>query len=94
MKQYSGERTIDGLVVKVDDAPLDPRFDIEVYDNRGYEWSYDGSAPKQLAFAILMDHFDDADKARAAVNIFTNTVVANMDNDWVLNSTDIDSALS
>lgn len=94
MKQYSGERTIDGLVVKVDDVPLDPGFEVEVYDDKGYEWSYDGSAPRQLAFAILLDHFGDADKARATVDAFTGRVVANLDNDWILSSADIDTALS
>ncbi len=94
MKHYSGQRTIDGIVVTVDGRPLDARFDIEVYDDKGFEWGYEGSAPRQLALAILADHLGDADRARNAVDAFTSTVIANLDNDWTLDSTAIDAALS
>ena len=94
MKHYSGQRTIDGIVVTVDGRPLDARFDIEVYDDKGFEWGYEGSAPRQLALAILADHLGDADRARNAVDAFTSNVIANLDNDWTLDSTAIDAALS
>lgn len=94
MKHYSGQRTIDGIVVTVDGRPLDERFDIEVYDEKGFEWSYEGSAPRQLALAILADHLGDPDRARNAVDAFTATVIANLDNDWTLDSAAIDAALS
>ena len=94
MKEYAGQRTIDGILVTVDGLPLDARLDLEVYDDKGFEWSYDGSAPQQLAFAILMDHLNDADKARSAVATFTTAVVANLDNDWTLNSDEIEQALA
>jgi hypothetical protein len=94
MKQYSGKRTIDGIVVTVDGAPLDKRFDIKVFDEKGFEWSYEGSAPRQLALAILMDHFGDADKACGKVESFMKTVIANLDNDWILTSSDVDEALA
>lgn len=93
MKQYSGRRTIDGIVVTVDDQPLDPRFDVAVLDDKGFEWSYDGSAPQQLALAILVDHLGDADKAQQAVASFTRDVIANLDNDWTLNSEEISKVL-
>lgn len=94
MKQYSGKRTIDGIIVTVDDAPLDERFDIHIFDDKGFEWSYEGSAPCQLALAILADHFDNADKAVKAVEAFTAKVIANLDNDWTISSEDIEKALS
>lgn len=94
MKQYIGKRTIDGIVVTVDGAPLDKRFDIKVFDEKGFEWSYEGSAPRQLAFAILMDHFGDVDKAFGKVEPFMKTVIANLDNDWTLTSSDVDEALA
>lgn len=94
MKQYSGKRTIDGIVVTVDGAPLDERFDIRVYDEKGFEWSYEGSAPRQLALAILADHLGDADAANGKVESFMQSVIANLDNDWTLTSSDIDDALS
>ncbi len=94
MKRYSGQRTIDGLVVTVDDRPLDARFDIQIFDEEGFEWSYEGSAPRQLALAILMDHCGDADIAMGKVELFMKSVIANLDNDWELTSSDIDEALA
>lgn len=94
MKHYSGNRTIDGIVVTVDGAPLDKRFDIRIYDEKGFEWSYEGSAPRQLALAILADHLGDADRACSRVESFMKSVVANLDNDWTLTSSDIDEALA
>ena len=94
MKQYSGKRTIDGIVVTVDGVTLKERFDIRVFDEKGFEWSYEGTAPRQLALALLADHFDDADKACDKVESFMKSVVANLDNDWTLTSQDIDEALA
>jgi hypothetical protein len=94
MKQYNGTRTIDGIVVTVDGVPLDERFDIQVFDEKGFEWSYEGSAPRQLALALLADHSDDANKARDKVESFMTSVIANLDNDWTLTSQDIDEALA
>ena len=94
MKQYSGKRTIDGIVVTVDGAPLDKRFDIRVFDEKGFEWSYEGSAPRQLALAILVDHLGDADAACNKVEPFMTSVIANLDNDWTLTSSDVDAALA
>ena len=94
MKRYTGKRTIDGIVVTVDGAPLNERFDIRVFDDKGFEWSYEGSAPRQLALAILADHLGDADKASNQVEAFMKSVIANLDNDWELTSNDIDEALT
>lgn len=94
MKTYTGRRTIDGLEVLVDDQPLDLRLDIHVYEPLGFEWSYEGDAPRQLALAILADHLDDPNAAMRGVEDFMARVIANLDNEWYLTSTDIDDALS
>lgn len=94
MKRYNGKRTIDGIVVTVDGTPLNERFDIRVFDDKGFEWSYEGSAPRQLALAILADHLGDADMASKKVESFMKSVIANLDNDWELTSSDIDEALT
>lgn len=94
MTQYCGRRTIDGISVSVDGRPLDDRLSVHVYDNKGFEWSYIGSAPSQLALALLMDHLNDAEKAKALVASFVENVIANLDNDWDLTSEDIDRALA
>lgn len=94
MKQYSGMRTIDGIVVSVDGAPLDPRFDLHTFDDKGFEWSYEGSAPQQLAFAILVDHLGDAAQAQNAAATFMQSVIADLDNDWTLSSEEVARALA
>lgn len=94
MKMYSGARTIDGIQVTVDGQPLDERVDIHQFTDGGFEWSYEGDAPQQLALALLADHLDDSKQALALCSRFTRQVIANLDNEWVLSSADIDTALN
>ncbi len=93
MKTYAGDRTIDGIIVTVDDAPLDERLDIRRYSENGFEWTYDGAESRQLALAILADHLDDADHALSLVDPFTTEVVANFDNTWEMTSDDVAQAI-
>jgi len=94
MKRYVGDRTIDGVKVTVDSSPLDPRTDVVEFSKNGFEWSYEGPEPRQLALALLIDHLGDRDKAKAAVEPFMQAVVANFDNEWEMSSADIDDALA
>ena len=94
MKMYSGARTIDGIQVTVDGQPLDERVDIHQFTDGGFEWTYEGDAPRQLALALLSDHLDDNKQALALCTRFTRQVVANLDNEWALSSADIDTALN
>ena len=94
MKMYSGARTIDGIQVTVDGQPLDERVDIHQFTDGGFEWSYEGDAPQQLALALLADHLDDNKQALALCSRFTRQVISNLDNEWVLSSADIDTALN
>ncbi len=94
MKTYTGDRTIDGIRVLVDDRPLDPRFDLKRFSKTGFEWTYEGDAPTQLALAILADHYQDDDKALAHHERFMREIVANFDNEWLMTSADIDRALA
>ena len=93
MKTYEGKRTIDGLVVTVDGRPLDERYDIKQFSKYGFEWTYEGPNPQQLALAILADHFGDQDRALRLSESFMKRVVANLDNDWTLTGAEIDDAL-
>ena len=45
MKRYLGDRTIDGVKVTVDGAPLDPCVDVMEFTKNGFEWSYEGRSP-------------------------------------------------
>jgi hypothetical protein len=94
MKRYAGDRTIDGVKVTVDGAPLDPCVDVVEFTKNGFEWSYEGPEPRQLALALLLDHLGARDKAKASVEPFMSAVVANFDNEWEMTSADIEQALA
>ena len=94
MKVYSGDRTIDGVKVTVDGAPLDSCVKIEEFTKNDFEWSYEGPEPRQLALALLVDHLGDKTAATAMVEPFMREVVANFGNEWEMTSADIDSALA
>jgi hypothetical protein len=93
MKTYEGKRTIDGLVVTVDGKHLDERYDVKRFTRYGFEWTYEGESPQQLALAILYDFLGDKERAIALSERFMKQVVANLDNDWELKGTDIESFL-
>lgn len=93
MKVYEGGRSLDGAVVTVDGAPLAPRFDVRRFSRTGYEWTYAGDGPRQLALALLCDHLGDPRRALELTETFMQSVVAELDNAWRLTSDDIDSAL-
>ena len=59
MKRYEGKRTIDGLVVTVDGKRLDEHYDVKRFTKYGFEWTYEGESPQQLALAILFDYLGD-----------------------------------
>ena len=93
MKTYQGRRTIDGLVVTADGAPLPEHYEVKRFTPYGFEWTYEGAEPQQLALAILYDHLGDADRAISLSEPFMKLVIANLDNDWVLTGEEIDAAL-
>ena len=64
MKRFSGDRTIDGVKAWVDGRLLDPRLDLHRYTANGFEWSYEGDEPRQLALAILAEHLNDPADAK------------------------------
>jgi hypothetical protein len=93
MKTYEGKRTIDGLRVTVDGKPLGEHYDVKTFTKQGFEWTYEGDSPQQLALAILADYLGDNERAIRLSGPFMKSVVANLDNDWTLKSADIDAAL-
>jgi uncharacterized protein DUF6166 len=93
MKTYQGKRTIDGLVVTVDGKPLPERYEVKRFTRFGFEWTYEGDSPQQLALAILVDYLGDKDKATRLSEPFMKAVVANLDNDWRLTGADVEAAV-
>lgn len=94
MKTYTGSRTIDGIRVLVDGTPLDERYDLKKFTRNGFEWTYEGAEPAQLALALLADHLGDDRKALELTDPFMREVVANFENDWEMTGSDIDEALA
>ena len=93
MTTYEGRRTIDGLVVTVDGKRLDEHYEVKRFTKFGFEWTYEGDSPRQLALAILADHLGDNDRAIRLTEPFMKAVVANLDNDWQLTGAEIDAAI-
>lgn len=94
MKTYAGDRTIDGIQVTVNGQPLDECYQIKRFTDLGFEWTYEGNSPRQLALAILVDHLADEKRALEHVEEFMQTVIAVLDNTWQMTSDDIDTALN
>src|SRR5260370_39288789 len=94
MKTYRGGRSLDGAVVTVDGSRLPPRYDLKRLSSTGFEWTYEGAGPAQLALALLADHLADDNRALALYDAFMKRVVAELDNSWELTSADIDATLA
>lgn len=94
MKIYEGGRHLEGALVTVNGKALNPRFELRTFSRAGFEWTYEGDGPRQLALALLADHFGDDQKALAHCDQFMRDVVANLDNYWELTSEDIQRALN
>jgi len=93
MKTYEGKRTIDGLVVTVGGKRLDEHYEVKRFTKFGFEWTYEGESPQQLALAILFDYLGDKDRAIRLSESFMRDIVANLDNDWTLTGEQIDGYL-
>jgi hypothetical protein len=91
---FEGRRTIDGLVVTVDGRRLDEHYGVKRFTTWGFEWTYEGDSPQQLALALLVEHLGDNERAIRLSEAFMRKVVANLDNDWVLTGAEIDTAIA
>jgi len=93
MAVYVGERASDGARVLVDGRPLDPRQDLKAISANGFEWTYEGPEPAQLALALLAHHLGNGPAALRLHQAFMRQVVANLANEWTLTGADIDAAI-
>jgi hypothetical protein len=94
MSTFEGKRTIDGLVVTKNGERLDEHYDIQRFTTWGFEWTYEGDSPQQLALAILVEQLGDNERAKHLCEAFMRRVIANLDNDWVLTSGEIEQAVA
>ena len=70
-----------------------PRFEVWRFSRTGFEWTYEGDGPRQLALALLCDCLGDARRALELTEPFMRSVVAELDNSWRLTSEEIDAAI-
>ena len=63
MKVYEGKRMFDGLQVTVDGRQLPEHYEVAKFTSWGFEWTYEGASPQQLALAIVYDHLGDRERA-------------------------------
>lgn len=94
MATYEGGRFLDGISVTVDGMPLPTGVDIKQFSSSGFEWTYEGDGPRQLALAILLDHLDESAEALRLTEPFMETVVANLANSWQITTELIDELLT
>lgn len=94
MSMFEGKRTIDGLIVTKDGIPVSEHYEVKQFTTWGFEWTYEGDSPRQLALALLVEHLGDKARAIELSDPFMRKIVANLDNDWTLSSADIDAALA
>lgn len=94
MKTFEGKRLFDHLSVTVDGRPLPEHLEIAEFTKSGFEWTYEGDSPRQLALAILYEHLGDKTRAIGLADRFMKKVIADLDNDWTLTGAAIDAALA
>ena len=87
---YIGTRSIDGLNVTYAGVQLPQLIEAHCFCPAGFEWGYDGDAPRQLAFAVLMHRTNDQSLAINLTEKFTKEVISVLDNAWVLDDAFID----
>ena len=93
MKTYRGMRTIDGLKVMVDGEPLDEHYDVKQFTS-WFRMDLHGCGATTARLGYLADHLGDGDKAVELSEQFMKDVIANMDNDWMLTSDEINEAIN
>ena len=98
MKSYHGRRTEHGCAVDVEDNGevylLNPRNNLRNHSQTGFEWSYAGSGPAQLALALAGDVLGDDDQALQLYQRLKFRLVGGLPHDgWVLTEGRIRSAI-
>jgi hypothetical protein len=65
--------------VTLDGRPFSEHYDIKAFTKWGFEWTYGGASPQQLALAILYDHLGDKAVAIRRSEPFVKKVIADLD---------------
>lgn len=94
MKVYEGKRAFDGLLVTVNGQKLSEHYEVKQFTSWGFEWTYEGESPQQLALAILYDFTGDKIRSIGMSEAFMKKVIANLDNDWELKGDEVARAIA
>jgi hypothetical protein len=99
MKTYTGTRAPDGCLVTVHEdngimRELPLRLDLRNHSPTGFEWSYAGSGPAQLALALAADVLGDDDQAQAVYQDLKFKVIGRLPHDrWSLTEDQLRQAI-
>ncbi len=91
--RYLGYRTIDGLVVTVNGKALPLYRELADFADGEIEWGYEGDAPLQLAFALVMSRRSDKDLALRIAKPLMVHIVSQMANEWELSGGQLDEII-
>lgn len=94
LKIYTANRIETRTDVFANGIKLSPVPSQRLHDHSpdGFEWGYGGSGPSQLALAILLDYFNDPDKALSCYQEFKWVFIATAPFDgFAITSIDIDA---
>lgn len=100
MKLYEGRRTPGGCVVTVREGggepkPLPARLDLRCHSATGFEWSYQGSGPAQLALALAADVLGDDGQAQDCYQELKRKVVCGLPREgWSLTGQELRTAIA
>lgn len=91
---YEGRRVRVDFVVTVTDFEANAIRQSQLwpedkYTCCGFGWGYMGGGSKELAYALLLDHYGDPVRAEQYANEFAANVIARLPRDWRLTSNDI-----
>ncbi len=97
MITYKGVRTVAAgpqTVYRDEDGKvtvLDPRPSQKLWNHSpdGFQWSFGGSGPAQLALALMLDATDDAEVAKAHYQDFKWQFVAGWGDQWHITALEI-----
>jgi Family of unknown function (DUF6166) len=81
------------VLVNGRELPLEPSLAVVRHSPTGFNWGYSGSGPRQLALAILLDYYQDRDKALRLSGEFNQHVVSRWEpgKNWTITSAEIDA---
>lgn len=89
------EKTGSDTLVYVDDKPLSPKPSQKIHNHSpdGFNWSYSGSGPAQLALAILLDYYGLCEIVRHYQS-FKFKVISRLESDWTLTGMEIEAEMA